>query len=287
MKTTLYLSGEKGLFSLQSLHNAIDIIDKVVIGTDKNVQNDYSTDIQNCCVQKNIAFTFDDTNTNSAYLITIGWRKMININENQILIVLHDSLLPKYRGFNPLVTALINGDKTIGVTALLGTKEYDKGDIIAQESISVSYPITIQEAITKIATCYVTLLNVIFLKIKTNTLTAVPQDHEKATYSLWRDQQDYFIHWNSSAKKIMRVINAVGFPYEGAKFRLNNEVYTIIEAHQVADVKIENRTPGKVIFKENEKIYVVCKKGILCLDKVVNSQNELQKFESKFRLRLF
>jgi methionyl-tRNA formyltransferase len=286
MKTTLFILGEKGLYSLQSLHNAIDIIDKVVIGTDKNVQNDYSVDIQKWCEQKNIAFTFNDTNINSAYLITIGWRKMINVNENQILIVLHDSLLPKYRGFNPLVTALINGDKTIGVTALLGTKEYDKGDIIAQESISVSYPITIQEAITRIATCYATLLNVIFLKIKTKTLTAVPQDHQKATYSLWRDQEDYFINWNSSSKKIMRVINAVGFPYDGAKFRLNNEVYTVLEAEETADVKIENRTPGKVIFKENEKIHVVCKKGIICLNKVINSENELQKFESKFRLRL-
>ena len=250
MKSTLFLLGEKGLFSLQSLDkNATDTIEKVVIGTDKNVQNDYSTDIQNLCTQINITFTFDDTNVNSDYLITIGWRKMIVVANHQKLIVLHDSLLPKYRGFNPLVTALINGDKTVGVTALFGTKEYDKGDIIAQESLSISYPITIQEAIEKVATCYAALLNVIFLKIKSNALTAIPQDHQKATYSLWRDQEDYFINWNSNAKKIIRFINAVGFPYEGAKFRLNNEIYTVLEAEETADVKIEKRTPGKVIFQ--------------------------------------
>ena len=287
MKITLFLLGEKGLFSLQSLDkNARSALEKVVIGTDKNVQNDYSITIQQWCEQKNISYTFDDTTVTSTYLITIGWRKMIAINPHQKLIVLHDSLLPKYRGFNPLVTALINGDKMIGVTALFGTKEYDKGDIIAQESVSISYPISIQEAITKIATCYATLLNIVVRKIKEDTLTAVSQDHEKSTYSLWRDYEDYFINWNTSAKKIIRFINAVGYPYDGAKFRINNQIYTVLEAYESADVKIENRTPGKVIFKENEKIYVVCKKGIVCLTKVVNNQNELQKFESKFRLRL-
>ena len=287
MKITLFLLGEKGLFSLQSLDkNALSVLEKVVIGTDKNVQNDYSKAIQQWCEQKNISHTFDDTAIGSSHLITIGWRKMIVVDAHQKLIVLHDSILPKYRGFNPLVTALINGDKTIGVTALFGTNEYDKGDIIAQESVSISYPITIQEAITKIAGCYANLLNIVFLKIKENNLAAVSQDHDKATYSLWRDQEDYFIDWNSSAKKIIRFIHAVGYPYDGAKFRINDQVYTALEAHEKADVKIENRTPGKVIFKENEKMDVVCKKGIVCLTKVVNDQNELQKFESKFRLRL-
>jgi|JI10StandDraft_1071094.scaffolds.fasta_scaffold114745_2 methionyl-tRNA formyltransferase len=287
MKITLFLLGEKGLISLQSLNkNATDTIEKVVIGTDKNVRNDYSIAIQHWCEKMNILYTFDDTKAISSYLITIGWRKMIVIDAHQKLIVLHDSLLPKYRGFNPLVTALINGDKTIGVTALFGTKEYDKGDIIAQESLSISYPISIQEAITKIATCYATLLNIVFMKIKDDTLSAVPQDQEKATYSLWRDHEDYFIDWNASAKKIIRFIDAVGYPYDGAKFRINDQVYKVLKAHETTDVKIENRTPGKVIFKENEKIYVVCKKGIVCLTQVVNDQNELQKFESKFRLRL-
>ena len=41
---------------------------------------------------------------------------MIKNSEN--LIVFHDSLLPKYRGFAPLVSQLINGEEYLGVTAI-------------------------------------------------------------------------------------------------------------------------------------------------------------------------
>jgi methionyl-tRNA formyltransferase len=55
------------------------------------------------------------------------------------LVVFHDSILPQYRGFNPLVSALINGDSRVGVTAM-GTDEFDKGDIIGQRTIAINIP---------------------------------------------------------------------------------------------------------------------------------------------------
>lgn len=287
MKVTLLLLGEKGLVALESLdRGALASIEKVIIGTDKNVRTDYSKEILLCCQREQIPWTHDDKMVSTPYVIAIGWRKMIPVRNDQKLIVLHDSLLPRYRGFNPLVTALINGDKTIGVTALFGNNEYDKGAIIAQEELRITYPITIQQAISKIAVCYAGLLQIIFQKINTDTLTAVPQDEALATYSLWRDYDDYFIDWGMSAEKIARFINAVGDPYEGAKFLLADKVYTVLEAHETTDVTIENRTPGKVIFKQDDKILVVCQKGIICLDKVIDSNNIVQKFTSKFRLRL-
>ena len=54
----------------------------------------------------------------SELALAIGWKKLINSSYQQV-VVLHDSLLPKYRGWNPLLTALINGDSRIGSTALI------------------------------------------------------------------------------------------------------------------------------------------------------------------------
>jgi methionyl-tRNA formyltransferase len=54
----------------------------------------------------------------SDFNIAISWRWMLKVSN---LIVIHDSLLPKYRGFSPLVNMLINGEDTLGVTVLFAT----------------------------------------------------------------------------------------------------------------------------------------------------------------------
>jgi methionyl-tRNA formyltransferase len=49
-----------------------------------------------------------------------------------------------------------------------------------------------------------------------NQLSA-PQADDFATYSIWRDEADYEIDWSSDAQAIQRFINAVGYPYAGAR----------------------------------------------------------------------
>ncbi len=51
----------------------------------------------------------------SELVFIVGWQYLIRQIEGTI-IVFHDSVLPRYRGFAPTVTALINGDPAIGVT---------------------------------------------------------------------------------------------------------------------------------------------------------------------------
>ena len=50
------------------------------------------------------------------FCIAIGWRRLISGIEGR-LIVLHVSLLPKYREFAPTVAQLLAGESEIGVTA--------------------------------------------------------------------------------------------------------------------------------------------------------------------------
>ena len=194
--------------------------------------------------------------------------------------------MPRLRGFNPLVTALINGDKEIGVTALFATNEYDKGDIIDIEKIEISYPLKIEKAITLISKCYADLANRIMSKLHNEeTLTANKQNESKATYSLWRDDEDYSINWNDDADRISRQINAVGFPYKGAKTIVDNHAITILEAKPINDVVIENRSIGKVIFRKENCPVVVCGKGLLLIKTAVDSNNQKVDLSKKFRLR--
>jgi len=287
MKISLYASGEKALSSIDFLgKHQLAHIRLVVIGRDEKVQQDFSKNIVTLCQERNLPYSFDDTvSDDSDILIAIGWRKLIQKKPNQKLIVMHDSILPRYRGFNPLVTALINGDKEIGVTALFGEESYDTGEIIATEKIPIAYPIRIQEAIKKISVCYQLLLKKVLIDVLEDNLTSIPQVSEAATYSLWRDEQDYFLNWKESSEKILRTIHAVGFPYNGAKFHLKDEIYTITDATLIPDVTIANRDVGKVIFKNEGKLVVVCGSGLLRLDAVFDKDGKEEKFNNKFRLR--
>ncbi len=258
--------GQKGLITLSAIISKYpQMINTVICAKDKSVANDYYNEIHNICAEHNIQF-LDRTelfNDNSPYSIAISWRWLIKKVEGK-LITLHDSLLPKYRGFNPLVSCLINKEEEIGVTAIFSSHNYDEGDIIAQSKTRVTYPLKISEAIHKISENYVELGLEIFSSIHSEQpLKAYKQNNEVATYSLWRDAHDYKIDWSKSADHIQRFVDATGFPYKGASTQLDGKVIRIYSVQVCDDVHIENRSPGKVIFLQNGIPTIVCGQGLI------------------------
>jgi methionyl-tRNA formyltransferase len=288
-KVVFYLMNEKGFYVLNNflIKFGTNNIEYVVLSEDKNVERDFYKELLSLCNKHCIKFFHrqDDIPIFTGYKFAIGWRWIISDIDQ--LIVLHDSILPKYRGFAPLVNMLINGRNEIGVTALFASNEYDKGDIIRQEKVTITYPIKIQEAIQIISPLYSTLVNSISDMIFSScSIIGIPQDEESASYSLWRDEQDYFINWNDSSKNIGRKIDAVGFPYNGARTYLNNKLIIIDKVEECIDVKIENRDVGKVIFVIDGYPIVVCGNGLIKIVEARFLDGEsiipFKKFRSRF-----
>lgn len=293
-KIAFYIMNSKGFHVLQNFIDTFGShsIEYVVSSEDKNIQKDFFDEIKKLAEKEKIKFF-----NRSEHIVTIekgfcgckfaiGWRWLIQDERN--LIVFHDSLLPKYRGFAPLVNLLINGENRGGVTALFASSEYDSGDIIAQKSFEINYPIKIEEAITKVEPLYCELVNTIFTKLQNDqTLKPTKQDDVKATYSLWLDDEDYFINWSWSADKIKRFVDAVGYPYDNAKAYLNGEVVKFVDVEILEDVFVEHRERhvGKVIFIKNKIPVVVCVDGLVELKDIRdNSDNKMFiNFRSRFR----
>lgn len=289
-QVSLFLMTQKGLDVLNSIVQNLlqNLIDIVVIGRDPKILDDSSADIKALCNAYNIPFCYrnDHFKISSPYAIAISWRWLIDL-PNSKLIVLHDSLLPRYRGFAPLVNQLVNGEKEIGVTALWASSEYDRGDIISQEKISIEYPLKIKDAIEMIAPLYSRLTCNILEKISNKKeLIGTAQVEEQASYSLWRDEEDYRINWSDSAERIARFIDAVGYPYAGAEAILNGAKVKILESEVIQDVDVEIRQTGKVIFVSDNYPVVVCGKGLLKLkemqDATGNSMLPLKRFRVRF-----
>jgi len=292
VKITLYLMTQKGFQVLKSIteNGLATMISSVIVGRDAHLDTDYANEIIALCKKHKIQFHEREAEIviTTKYTMAISWRWLIKSKTTK-LIVLHDSLLPKYRGFAPLVNALINKEETIGVSAIFASEQYDEGDIIAQAESKIQYPITIAEAIEKIIENYIELAVYICKVIHSGKeLHAIPQNHSEATYSLWRDEDDYEINWKNDATAIVNFINVVSSPYKGAStFMQNGRKIRILAANAVEDVVIENRSCGKVIFMQEQCPIVVCGKGLLKIVEAIDDEtNEnvlpLKKFRTRF-----
>ena len=280
----------KGYYVLQKILSEFppSLIDKVISSEDNNVENDFYKEIKSLAESSGIYFynKNDSFEIITTYVLAISWRWIIGLDQK--LIILHDSILPCYRGFSPLVNYLINNEKSIGVTAIFANLEYDTGDIIEQKEIEITYPIKIFDAIKLLTPLYYEIIKSIIIKISKNKpLFAVKQDDLKASYCLWRGEDDYEINWEEDSIYIRRFIDALGFPFLGASSYLENKKVRIFEAEEYEDLIIENRTPGKVIFLKNGNPVVVCGKGLLLIKKIIevgtgNSLLPLRKIRTRF-----
>lgn len=257
-----------------------ELINLIVIGQDSSIDNDYSQEIMTLAKSSEVKYCYRMDNyliDDSCYVLAVSWRWMIKGLGEKQLIVFHDSLLPKYRGFSPLVNSLINGEEEVGVTALFGSNEYDRGDIICQSSTKISYPLKINEAININIHNYISMAGYVLKLIATNEeIISFKQDDNLATYSIWRDDLDYYIDWSKSSEEILRFINAVGHPYSGAKSYFDCNIVKVRAAEVVNDVFCELRHVGKIIFIEKGMPIVICGTGLLKLTDVTIEKNGIE-----------
>jgi methionyl-tRNA formyltransferase len=292
----LYLMSSKGLAVLRGVIDAYgpSHIGFVVYASDPGVAADWSTEIAALCrhhhvpciERRSVGATLPDV----SLLLAVSWRWLLAPHAMQQLVVLHDSLLPRYRGFAPLVNSLINGEPLIGVTAVIATAEapVDSGPIVAQLSKAVSYPITIAQAIAYLEPVYVALALEVVERHQHGNLVGTAQDENQATFSPWLDDTDYSIDWTASARDVRRFVDAVGYPYRGAAAELDGQVVRVLRCvEHPSPMRLERAAAGKVLSADPLGPCVACGSGTVVLLDVrigdtAQSALPLKRFRSRF-----
>lgn len=290
-EVALYLMQQRGYESLKVIIERCKdgVIKYVVSSRDPNTEKDYFDEIKELCQSARITHFERGRESKEPFEglgLAIGWRWLIQNVPN--LVVIHDSVLPLYRGFNPVVTSLINGDTTLGATAFFASERYDEGNIVGQTSIEITYPITISTALDKLALIIKDLAaDVISDYFAGNLINGREQDQKKATYSVWRDEEDYRIDWKRDAEYIRRFVDAVGTPYFGAQTIADDKSMRVLQGEVVSDVEVidRERNIGKVIFLEAGLPVIVCGKGLFKITELVDEDGKLALPLKKFRIR--
>lgn len=288
---TLFLMTEKGYrFLVETTAKYGSLFDLVVVGSDSSLRKDHADEIIAFCAGHQLRWVrrADFGKVETPYALAVSWRWLIE-HPAQRLIVFHDSLLPRYRGFSPLVNALINGESEVGVSAIFGASDFDTGPIIAQSRTAVRYPLRIADAIQAINANYLACAETVLQALLDGApLEATPQDERQATYSVWRDEQDYRIDWSKSSTEIRRFIDAVGYPYRGAATMFDGKLIRILAAEEAPDVVVENRDCGKALFVVDGKPVIICGEGMLKVTEAqIEEGGQLLPFfpQTRFRIR--
>lgn len=259
----LYLMTEKGLAVLESALASNVAISHVTTMPATGISDESHVAISEAALAAGVptSITRSASAIAADYSIAAGWRWMLDVPN---LVVLHDSLLPRYRGFSPLITALVNGDTHVGVTAFLAVDEPDAGPVIAQRQILVTYPARMRDVLDRVTPLYAEIAAPILASIAGgDELESAEQDHAQATYSVWRDEGDYRIDWSQSAEQVLRLIDAASAPFPGAWSRDDVMPNRIHAAELEPDLRFEQRHPGKVAFVRDGCPIVVCGTGMI------------------------
>lgn len=191
----------------------------------------------------------------------------------------HGSLLPKYRGAAPIQWAVLNGDKTTGVTTMYMDEGMDTGDMILKEEVEIGENETTGELWEKLAEVGGKLLVKTLEQIEKGTAPREKQG-EEFTIAPMLNKEMAKIDWEEKTakeiKNLVRGLNPIMGTYSflnGKKLKiwkvetLTNEVFmSKYEEFKEYKQKFENVASGTIVYiDKKEGIYVKAKDGIILL----------------------
>ncbi len=173
---------------------------------------------------------------------------------------IHTSLLPKYRGAAPIQYALLNGDKTTGVTIQKMVKEMDAGDIVHSQEVSISDKETGGQLYTRLKFAAALSLNDFINNLLENKITATSQDISLVSFAPTLDKENGFLDfYNKSSEAIYNQVRALR-PWPGTYCFINNNRIKVFEVEMLND----NISPGKIKIINNQ-LLVGCQTGCVRL----------------------
>lgn len=167
---------------------------------------------------------------------------------------LHGSLLPKYRGAAPVQWAVINGDKTAGVTTMLMAAGLDTGDMLLRSVVEVGEEETAGELFDRLSALCPELLLKTLDGLAKGEIVPEKQDEAQASYVGMLTKQDAVIDWTMNAAVLHDRIRGLS-PWPVAVTKVNSKNFKIHSSRVTG--KTKNGACGEV-FIENGALFVIC-----------------------------
>ena len=188
----------------------------------------------------------------------------------------HGSLLPKYRGAAPIQWAVINGEKTTGVTTMYMNEGMDTGDMILKQEVEIGEDETTGELWERLEKIGAELLVKTLREIELGIAPRMKQGND-FTLAPMLDKKMSKIEWNNkTAKEIKDLVRGLN-PIMGAYtfFKGKKIKFWRVNIAKEDEITVENLDflGNGVVLLSNPKdgLYIKAKEGII---KVLEIQGE-------------
>ena len=176
----------------------------------------------------------------------------------------HPSLLPKYRGPSPVVTAILDGQSETGVSVMLLDEGMDTGPVLAQ-----SPPVKLDgtekgaELQARLFKEGASMLPAVLNGLEDGSVQPQPQNDSLGTVSRLLDRSDGEIDWADPFEKIDRMIRAYS-PWPGTFTSWGDKTLKIVDA-ELSDTP---STGVGVVFVDGGNAFVGCGSGSILLKRI-------------------
>ena len=188
----------------------------------------------------------------------------------------HGSLLPKYRGAAPIQWAVINGEKTTGITTMYMNEGMDTGDMILKQEVEIGENETTGELWERLEKIGAELLVKTLREIELGIAPRMKQGND-FTLAPMLDKKMSKIEWNNkTAKEIKDLVRGLN-PIMGAYtfFKGKKIKFWRVNIAKEDEITVENLDflGNGVVLLSNPKdgLYIKAKEGII---KVLEIQGE-------------
>lgn len=176
---------------------------------------------------------------------------------------LHASLLPRYRGANPIQRAIINGDKETGICTMITELGLDCGDVCMREKFEIPNDMTCVDLFEKISDISPALLEKTLVGLVEKTIIPEKQCETGVCMANKLTKEETKIDWTKSAEEIHNLVRGI-YKFPSAYFMHNDKVVKVLETRVIEG----NGTCGEFVKVTKEGIEVGCGKDCLLLIKI-------------------
>jgi len=177
----------------------------------------------------------------------------------------HASLLPKYRGADPIAEAILQGDAETGISIMLLDAGIDTGPVLLRRSIGLDDEETTGSLTTKLADLGAVALLEALPDSIAGKITPQPQDARKASHTRMLKKEDGLITWERPASILARQVRAYT-PWPSSYTYWRKKLLKIIVAHPLK-VEVDSAIPAGTVTTHEEAgqrvIAVVTESGLL------------------------
>ncbi len=192
----------------------------------------------------------------------------------------HGSLLPEYRGAAPIQWAVINGEKTTGVTIMKMDEGMDTGDILLKATHDVTDEETGGSLFTKLSELGASTLLDALAHLEKGTLTPIAQNHDKATFAPPLTKEMGCINWQKPAEELDCLIRGLD-PWPCSYTFLKGKRMRLFSPQVIYQTREEE--PGTIVLADANGLHVATGRYVLRIGEIQPEGKKRMPVESFLR----